>query len=303
MCRLFGMSAGSERANATFWLLTAPDSLREQSRREPDGTGLGWFDAHDAPHVSKQPLAAYSDRAFAEEAREISSTTFVAHIRFASTGGLRARNTHPFEQAGRLFAHNGVIEDLKALDAELGDARRLVHGDTDSERFFALITRESAAQGGDVKAGISAACRWIAEHVPVYAMNFVLATTDGLWALRYPDTHELFVLRREPGRRLEHASALGSRVSSEHTLSKPVVVVASERMDAEPGWRDLAPGELLHVSRTLQVSTHTILDDPPRRALTLNDLSEQARSSQARAPSTAASGTAHPGVAEPPGAR
>src|SRR5271165_5813157 len=84
MCRLFGMSAGSEPARATFWLLDAPDSLSAQSHREPDGTGLGWFDELRAPHVSKQALAAYSDRRFAREAREVSATTFVAHVRFAS---------------------------------------------------------------------------------------------------------------------------------------------------------------------------------------------------------------------------
>jgi predicted glutamine amidotransferase len=101
------MSAGNEPARATFWLLDAPDSLSVQSHREPDGTGLGWFDAQGAPHVSKQAHAAYSDRSFAREAREVSSTTFVAHIRFASTGALELRNTHPFKQNGRLFAHNG----------------------------------------------------------------------------------------------------------------------------------------------------------------------------------------------------
>jgi len=61
MCRLFGMSAGAERARATFWLLDAPDSLSVQSHREPDGTGLGWFDHEGRPQVSKQPLAAYDD--------------------------------------------------------------------------------------------------------------------------------------------------------------------------------------------------------------------------------------------------
>ncbi len=142
MCRLFGMSAGREPARATFWLLQAPDSLARQSHREPDGTGLGWFDGDGAPHVSKQPIAAYGDAEFAREAHEVCSRTFIAHIRFASTGALDLRNTHPFEQDGRLFAHNGVIEDLPALEAHLGDDRRLVKGDTDSERFFALITRD-----------------------------------------------------------------------------------------------------------------------------------------------------------------
>ncbi|HEX7436702.1 MAG TPA: hypothetical protein VF308_08345, partial [Caldimonas sp.] len=71
MCRLFGMSAGSMRARATFWLLDAPDSLATQSHRDPDGTGLGWFDGKRAPHVSKQPIAAYDDAQFGREAREV----------------------------------------------------------------------------------------------------------------------------------------------------------------------------------------------------------------------------------------
>jgi len=39
MCRLFGLHAGSRPVHATFWLLDAPDSLAQQSRREPDGAG------------------------------------------------------------------------------------------------------------------------------------------------------------------------------------------------------------------------------------------------------------------------
>ncbi|MEU5851877.1 hypothetical protein [Saccharopolyspora shandongensis] len=40
MCRLFGLSAAPKRVQATFWLLEAPDRLTQQSRREPDRTGL-----------------------------------------------------------------------------------------------------------------------------------------------------------------------------------------------------------------------------------------------------------------------
>jgi len=43
VCRLFGLTAGEERVGATFWLLDAPDSLREQSHRNVDGAGLGYF--------------------------------------------------------------------------------------------------------------------------------------------------------------------------------------------------------------------------------------------------------------------
>jgi predicted glutamine amidotransferase len=280
MCRLFGMSAGSQRASATFWLLDAPDSLATQSRREPDGTGLGWFAEDGEPRVSKQPIAAYEDRAFAGQAKEVVSRTFVAHIRFASTGGLLARNTHPFVQDGRLFAHNGVIEDLAKLERHLGVDIKRVQGDTDSERFFALISRETAAHGGDIAEGILRACDWIAQNLPVFAMNFVLTTSDELFALRYPETHELYALERTAGKELAHHSSFGTRVLSGHGAEHPLVTVASERMDEDPGWRLLDSGELLRVRATLEVSRAHPLDAPPAQLLTINDLHGRAQASQ-----------------------
>ncbi|MFI2200164.1 class II glutamine amidotransferase [Streptomyces sp. NPDC020192] len=286
MCRLFGLISSPHRTHATFWLLDAPDSLSAQSHREPDGTGLGFFEADGTPEVHKAPIAAYEDRAFAQEAREIESATFLAHIRYASTGGLDVRNTHPFAQQGRLFAHNGVIEGLDQLDRHLGEDRSLVHGDTDSERFFALVTRETAAHGGDVSAGLVSAARWVAEHLPLYALNVILTTADELWALRYPATHELYVLRRTPGghhgsRHLDHAGRHGHlRVRSARLSALASVAVASEPMDDNPLWRLMDPGELLHVGPDLHTTAHLALPDPPAHPLTLADLEPTAAASQ-----------------------
>jgi predicted glutamine amidotransferase len=281
MCRLFGMSGGPEPVRATFWLLQAPDSLSQQSRREPDGAGIGCFDAGGRPVVDKQPLAAYQDRDFAREAKELESRTFVAHVRYASNGDLTPANTHPFEQDGRLFAHNGVIGDVPRLEAELGSDRGLVGGETDSERFFALITREIRATSGDVAAGITAAARWVATNLPILSINFVMIDATDLWALRYPDTHDLLVLERDGGSgALEHASEHRIRVSSQALADRPAVVVATERMDDDPGWRPLESGELLHVDGELEVSAHRILESAPAHRLTLADLGARAAASQ-----------------------
>ena len=287
MCRLFAMSSAPRRVHATFWLLEAPDSLSAQSARNPDGTGLGFFDAAGRPTVRKAPIAAHDDRAFAQEAKDVESATFVAHVRYASTGGLTARNTHPFSQRDRLFAHNGVIEDIATLDGHLGGDLSLVEGDTDSERFFALITREAEANGGDVTAAIENAARWIAEHLPVYALNMVLVTRDQLWALRYPDTHELHVLDRAVGghhgnRELDHSGAANRlRVRSHQLADAPAVVVASERLDENPAWRALSSGELLHVGPDRRVTSRIALAQPPAHLLTLAGLHPQAAASQA----------------------
>jgi len=286
MCRLFALSSAPRRSKATFWLLDAPDSLSAQSRRDPDGTGLGYFAADGTACVHKAPLAAYQDAAFASESRQASSTTFLAHIRYASTGGLETRNTHPFEQEGRLFAHNGVIEGLDQLDARLAEDLALVKGDTDSERFFALITQQTRAHDGQIAAGIEHAARWIAQNLPVYALNLILITADELWALRYPDTHELYVLERQAGgrhgdRHLEHSGTAGRmRVHSDDLVDNPSVVIASERMDEHPAWRLMEPGELLHVGRDLRVTRRLVLPDPPTRQLTLDDLRPDAAASQ-----------------------
>ena len=61
MCRLFGMSSAPQRVRATFWLLDAADSLAAQSRREPDGVGLGTFRVDGTPEIHKAPIAAYQD--------------------------------------------------------------------------------------------------------------------------------------------------------------------------------------------------------------------------------------------------
>ena len=282
------MSGGPERVNATFWLLEAPDSLAQQSRRNPDGTGLGYYDEHGRPVVDKEPLPAYEDRQFAEAAHELTSRTFIAHVRYASGSPVTLENTQPFEQAERLFAHNGVIGDLPALEAELGASMSMVRGQTDSERYFALITKE-IERTGDVGEGIVAAATWIADNLPVFAINCVLITESDVWALRYPDVHELHVLERAAGGAsgsgsLEHSSAgRRIRVHSDDLAGMPSVVVASEVMDDDDGWRALESGELLRVGPDLDVTITTAIDRPPAQPLTLAELDPRAAESQSPA--------------------
>jgi predicted glutamine amidotransferase len=276
MCRLFGLTAAPQTVQARFWLLDAPDSMVAQSVRNPDGTGLGFYEADGTPVLDKQPLAAYEDTAFAREARHITSTTFIAHVRHASTGGLAPRNTHPFAIDGRIMAHNGAIGGLPQLEAELGDHLGLVQGDTDSERMFALITKRIETSGGDVAAGIVEAATWIAANLPVYAINLILTTPDELWALRYPATHRLFVLPRKAGgvhgTRPLHQSSATLRVHSDHLAHHPSVVIASEPLDEHPDWRPLEVGELLHVAADLTVTSRIALGQPPAQPMDVSYL-------------------------------
>jgi predicted glutamine amidotransferase len=272
MCRLFGLTVGRSRATATFWLLDAPDSLQAQSHRNVDGSGIGFFDSVGNPVLDKQPEPAFRDPEFIREAKQAESSTFVAHVRWATSGGRSVRNTHPFAMRGRVMAHNGGIGELDRLETQLEDCARLVLGDTDSERYFALITKQTQAHGGDVSAGIGAAAGWIAANLPVSSLNAVVAAPGELWALRYPDQHALHILKRSSGSGHDPSRPTGLHVrsgtSSIHVPaldSAPSVVVASEQLDGETGWRMLAPGELIHVRPDLSVESAIIFSQPPAR--------------------------------------
>ncbi len=274
MCRLFGLHAGSP-VRATFWLLSAPDSLLSQSHREPDGTGIGVFTPTGAPVIHKRPMAAWQDREFATQARDLTSRVFLAHVRYASTGGLNMANTHPFAQHGRIFAHNGAISDLDQVDQRLValGAADLVLGDTDSERIFALITAEISAHHGDIEGGLIAALTWIAGTVGVYCLNLILATPQQLWALRYPDTHQLWVLQRAvSGRGPLDVRSCRIRASSESLADGDATIIASEPMDDDPRWRLLTPGELIRVDAGQQLTSSHPLPPDLRLPLTRNDV-------------------------------
>jgi glutamine amidotransferase len=285
MCRLFGLHGGRERVRACFWLLEAPHSLAIQSRCQPDGYGIGTFADDGTPEVDRGVTPAWQDEAFTRGAKHELSRTYVVHLRYASSGPAALRNSHPFEQEGRLFAHNGVFEGLRDLEDHLGSDRTLLRGDTDSERFFALITRETRRAGGDLHAGITGAVEWIAEHLPMFSLNLVLATPDELWALRYPDTNELWLLERRAGgphgcHHLHESSEVGTlRVRSDDLAACDSVVVASEPMDEHPGWRLLESGELVRVTPDLRCAS-TMLSVQPVHQLTEEDLSERAAASQ-----------------------
>jgi glutamine amidotransferase len=85
---------------AQFWLLEATDSLSHQSRRNPDGAGIGAFDAAGKPVLTKRPIAAWEDAQFAAEAMNPTGTTFLAHVWYATTGNSGIDELPPMGDGG-----------------------------------------------------------------------------------------------------------------------------------------------------------------------------------------------------------
>jgi glutamine amidotransferase len=272
------MSGGTHEVQATFWLLDAPTSLIALSETQPDGVGLGTFNPDGSPWLYRKPVAANRSQTFIADAHEVKSRTFLAHIRHATAGEPTLQNTHPFEQHGRLFAHNGVLGGLEELRSRLGEHASLVQGSTDSELYFTLMSKRIEEHDGDVAGGITHAAREIAAEIPLYSLNMVLTTPTDVWALRYPDTNELYVLERsiaalggpDGGDVLDQRAMSGiTRVFSGQLAILPATVIASQPMDSNPLWRMLESGELIHVDPELRVTSTIAVPDPPAQLLEL----------------------------------
>ena len=286
ICRLFALHAGIDDVDATFWLLDAPASLAEQSHANPDGFGLATLNSAAEFELVKRPALAAEDDDFAHQARSVRAAQFLAHIRYADTGEVSLANTHPFIADGRAFAHNGVVGDLDEIDRALGTDRDLVVGQTDSERLFALLTVAIREGDGDVRRGIIDAISAVVARYELYAINFLLGSPGELWAFRYPEHNQLFFLERGAGgprgaHPLDEASGFGTiRMRSGAGAAQPLVVIASEPMDEDPGWTELGVGELLHVGADLHVDRETIVAGPPAKQMVLSGLAVESQAQE-----------------------
>jgi predicted glutamine amidotransferase len=284
MCRLFALHAGDRDVAADFWLLNAPDSIARQSEVNADGYGLAALTARRGMIIMRNPVEAAGDNAYQQVAQRLVAAEMIVHLRYADTGGTSLVNTHPFTQDGRAFAHNGVVGDLDRIEKRLGSNRAMVMGETDSERFFALITLAIRDAGGDVRAGITAAVREVVEEYELYSLNFVIGELGHIWAFRYPENNPLLIFQRQAGglsggTELDHSDSTGNlRLRSDDAAHTPLVVISSEQISDEPGWEEIASGELVHVGPDLQPDRETIVSRPPRHPMVLSGRAEKAQS-------------------------
>jgi glutamine amidotransferase len=157
-------------------------------------------------------------------------------------------------------------------------------GDTDSERFFALITLAIREAGSDVRSGIIAAVRAVAAEYELYSLNFVLGDLGHIWAFRYPEHNPLHLQRRPRGgptgaAPLDEADTAGTlRMHSDDGALTPLVVIASERISDEPGWEEIHPGELVHVGPDLEVEREIIISQPPAYPMVLTAHEQETQS-------------------------
>ena len=157
----------------------------------------------------------------------------------------------PFAHGSLVFAHNGTINGLEDPPTSSG----LILGNTDSERYFALLHRH-ISEAPDTLTGIRRTVHWIKENCTYTSLNFLLADGDSLYALRLPGKEGLFLRHLEAEEDFRGQSSYGTRTEGRH--SRGAVLFASEELDPSPSWRELEPGTLAVASCDLRVDLHQV---------------------------------------------
>lgn len=148
---------------------------------------------------------------------------FIGHVRYASnTATVNASNAHPFLVLGTALAHNGTFRGKIGETAQRrGVSDTLVF----LERLAARWEEKTLFRLREALAEILGDPEQVGDYS---AANLLIASGEALFALRHyrrdGDYYTLF-LRAAPGK----------------------VVVASEPLDAAPGWRLLDDGELVEL--------------------------------------------------------
>jgi gamma-glutamyl hercynylcysteine S-oxide hydrolase len=258
MCRIAAY-LGEERIPLSSLVLDPEHSLLVQSYApkemmsgvvNADGFGTGWYvpEVDEEPAVYRSNAPIWSDRSFASVAPKVRSATVFAAVRSA-TLGLPAEESGvpPFASGPYLFAHNGAIKDFRAtamrpLRDALSDASYSgLLGVTDSETIFALLLdrlRHAEARPGDAEALAGATAEIVRRVSDVCAglgvpASLNVGVTDGeaMAFARYST--------QEPGNSLY--------LVEDGEAFPGAVVVASERLDGDAGWRRVPDRHLLAI--------------------------------------------------------
>jgi predicted glutamine amidotransferase len=226
------------------------EGLQRLAEEHKHGWGVVHFDGRE-PRLETSAVSARACPRFVRLAEQVATTSLLAHIRLASVGEVDDRNNHPFLGEGWAFMHNGTLlhydRHRAALEKEIAPRwRRVLKGDTDSERCFALFLTYLDGRAdpdlGQVTRAVtrvmrtaSAVCDGGLPAEQRSALNFIVS-----------DGRRLVATRR--GRTLFCAQRPGARF------------VASEHLWKGEAWEAIAEDGILAIDEDLSVRASALHD-------------------------------------------
>lgn len=240
------------------------------------GWGISYYQDRDAFLIKEPEPAADSKWVQFIKEQRLRSHAVIAHVRLATVGEPKFRNTHPFKRElgghAHVFAHNGT---LGGLHDQL-DPGRLVDrpmGETDSELAFCeLLNRMRKAWCGTEKPSIDSRIEVFSEFcrdmTRFGSANFLYTDGELLFShghRRVYEEHGEFSDPRPPGMSIRNCSTC--QEGEEHwtcngldlELTDPRTVMFASVPLGEVGWHPLSEGEVVTVANGEIVSRESTL--------------------------------------------
>jgi glutamine amidotransferase len=227
----------------------APRSIAALSAKHPDGWGIAVGQHGNGWTVHRSLMRAADDHEFHYSSSHAKGDIIVAHVRQKTRGDVTLENTHPFESSPWVFTHNGTVNNLDYLEANISPERRAkIQGETDSERLFAfLMTRldapakSTAVSRQAFDRELRAATCELDTLTDFGTASFLLSDGDVLYAHRLGAP--LYLLQR-------HSN---TEIHCSECARSPCIAVTTEPITDET-WIPLDDGDLIRIERRPEVS-------------------------------------------------
>lgn len=224
MCRLLATVSSQQHSVAETLGSGWYSVLNDMAQVHRDGWGHAWVNPWRRLSTVRAPASAAQNGQLRQACEQQWGLAHLIHLRLA-TGGFSPRcvNTHPFHADQLAFAHNGSLLPLDGFDGLIDDdVQASIRGDTDSERYFAVV-RTQVRCGMSLEAAVNASIRLLRERFPGRSFNAMLLSPE-----------QLLVVHANSGAVLP-SDELRSRLSGQHCSQARAANYYRMHIRQEPG--------------------------------------------------------------------
>lgn len=253
MCRLLGIIT-----NKPVEFEFSCKHFRPLGEDNPDGWGFGWYNKEGNVEVIKEEISTLESEIYRNVPNQMYSHLLIGHVRLATVGNICKENSHPFEFNNWIFAHNGGVDKYSLWEKLQSDYQKGLRDNcTDSEVYFRFLLQNIDEQNGDVIGGVRCGLESIKNEC-YSSLNFLLSDGKKLYA--YREGYNLYFLERiykdskynDTFKGLSRETQL--LITSKMLNREKAVVVCSEKISEEPGWKEIKKGQLLVIDKNLHIT-------------------------------------------------
>ncbi|MHA1113981.1 MAG: ergothioneine biosynthesis protein EgtC, partial [Alphaproteobacteria bacterium] len=212
-----------------------------------DGFGIAWYDRarRAAPFTYRNVLPIWNDENLRGLASYVESSCILGYVRSATPGqSLDYANCQPFARGRLASVHNGFVAEFRAtlrqnLRGRLSPAAEdAILGSTDSEHLFAWLLHH-LPDAADLATALKTSMAVLDELAPDIEMTLNHVVSDG---------SQLVALRLAHGTEAPSLYWLAG-----HARFPEAVIIASEPLFDDPGWRRCPEESVISVGEDLDV--------------------------------------------------